>query len=169
MVGVILTESAKIQPVGWVLIIGFVVVLVWAILYDKKKSKQFDDNVDEMFADKKVYGNEVTFITSDNELVNRYSWAGVSGYTLYKLDSVKYIISCWDPAAKQWYTGLYNEKKKCIVGEEHSSGKKRVRKSKAGFFGDSENVEYLEMLLKFAPNAELVGMGFKEYKGNFKK
>ncbi len=169
MVGAILTESAKIQPMGWVLIIGFVVVLVWAILYDKKKSKQFDDNVDKMFADKKVYGNEATFITSDNELVNRYSWAGVSGYTLYKLDSVKYIISCWDSAAKQWYIGLYNEKKKRVVGEAHSSGKKSVRKSKAGFFENSENVEFIEMLLKFAPNAELVGMGFKEYKGSYKK
>lgn len=169
MVGIVLTESAKIQPMGWALIIGFSVVLIWAILYDKKKSKQFDNKVDKMFADKKVCGNDALFITSDNELVNRYSWAGVSGYSLYKLDSVKYIISCWDSAANQWYLGLYNEKKKRIVGEAHSSGKKKVRKAKAGFFGDSENVELIEMILKYAPNAELVGMGFKEYKGSYRK
>ena len=169
MIGVLLTESAKIQPMGWVLIIGFIVILVCAIIYDKKKSAAFDENVDKMFAEKGVYGNEVIFITSDNELVNRYSWAGVSGYTIFKLDSVKYIMSCWDPAAKQWFIGLYNEKKKLVVGEDHSSGKRRVGKPKASFYQDSESVESLEMIMKCAPDAQLVGMGFKEYKGSFNK
>ena len=55
------------------------------------------------------------------------------------------------------------------VGEDHKSSKKNPLKAKAYFSTRNENVEFIEMLLQFAPNAQLVGMGFKEYKGGYKK
>ncbi|MBQ8039855.1 MAG: hypothetical protein IJ274_08320 [Lachnospiraceae bacterium] len=155
--------------VGIILVVVIVAVMVWAIMYDKKKSGQFDEEVDKLFADKKVYGNEVIFITQDNELVARYHSGGVSGYKLFKLDDVKYVMSCWDSTSKCWQIGLYNEKKKSIPGEDHKSSKKKPLKTKAIFRGKSEDVEFLEMIMKFAPNAELVGLYFKEYKGGLKK
>lgn len=169
MIGVVLTEGAKIQPIGWVLIIGFLVIIVWAVWYDKKRSGKFDEEVDKLFADKKVYGNEAVFITKDNELVVRNHSMGVSGYKIFKMEDVKYIMSCWDYQAKSWSLNLYNEKKKVVVGEDHKSSKKNPLKAKAYFNSRNENVEFIEMLLQFAPTAQLVGMGFKEYKGSFKK
>lgn len=170
MIGVVLTESAKIHPIGWVLIIGFLVVMVWAVWYDKKKSGKFNEEIDKLFADNKVYGNEVMFITKDNELVIRYHIMGVSGYKIFKLDDVKYMMSYWNFQTKSWHQTLYNEKKKVVVGEEHKSAKKKPLKAKAYFQdGHTEDVEFIEMILKFVPNAEVVGMGFKEYKGSYKK
>lgn len=169
MIGVVLAEGAKIQPIGWVLIIGFLVIIVWAVWYDKKRSGKFDEEVDKLFADKKVYGNEAVFITKDNELVVRNHSMGVSGYKIFKMEDVKYIMSCWDYQSKSWHLNLYNEKKKVVVGEEHKSAKKKPLKAKAYFSTRNENVEFIEMLLQFAPTAQLVGMGFKEYKGSYKK
>lgn len=173
MLGVVLSESAKIQPMGWALIIGFVVILVVGVIIgskiDKKNSSQFDAEVDKQFADKLVCGNRNIFITSDNELVLRYKETGRSGYKLYPLNGVKYIMSCWDSSTKCWRIGLYNEKKKLVAGEDHKAGKKKVFNTKASFPAKSESVEFLEMIMKYTPDAELVGLYFKEYKGSLKK
>ncbi len=173
MFGVILSESAKIQPMGWVLIIGFVVLLVGGVIIgrkiDKKNSGKFDAETDMKFADKIAEGNRNIFITTDKELVLRYKNMGQSGYKLYKLEGIKYIMSCWDSTSKCWRIGLYNEKKKLVPGEDHKAGKKKVFNTKASFPAKSESVEFLEMIMKYAPDAELVGLYFKEYKGSLKK
>ncbi len=155
--------------VGIILVVGLIAVIVWAVMYDKKRAGQFDAQTDKLFEGKKAYGNESIFITIDNELVIRYHSAGVSGYKIYKPTEVKYVMSCWNPVDKIWNIGLYNEKKKLVVGEDHKSTKKNPLKAKAYFQGNSENVEFVEMLLKFAPEAQLVGMSFKEYKGSVKQ
>lgn len=155
--------------VGIIVVVAIVAISVWAIMYDKKKAGQFDEEFAKQFADKKVYGNDTIFITSENELVTRYHSGGVSGYKMFRLADVKYIMSCWDSTTKCWQIGLYNEKKKSVVGEDHKSSKKNPLKAKAIFQGRNEDVEFLEMLMKFAPNAELVGLYFKEYKGSLKK
>lgn len=155
--------------VGIIVIVAIVALVVWAIMFDKKRSAQFDEKVDQLFEGKKVYGNETIFITSDNELVIRYHSAGVSGYKIFKPTDIRYIMSCWNPVDKIWNIGLYNEKKKLIVGEEYKSAKKNPLKAKAYFQGRSENVEFVELLMKFAPEAQLVGMSFKEYKGGAKQ
>lgn len=169
MIGVVLTEGAKMPLIGWVLIIGLIVVIVWAIWYDKKRSGKFDEEIDKLFADNKVYGNDTIFITKDNELVVRYHYQAVSGYKIFKLEDVKYIMSCWDHSSKCWILNLYNEKKKAVVGEDHKSTKRKPLKATAHFSTRNENVEFIEMLLQFAPTAQLVGMYFKEYKGDYKK
>lgn len=173
MIGVWLTENAEIQPMGWVLIIGFLVLLVGGVIIgsiiDKKNRALFAEVEAKRFEGKKVYGNDNIFITSDNELVIRYTSAGTSGYKLFKLETIKYIMSCWDPGSKCWHIGLYNEKKKVVVGEDHKSSKKTPLKAKAYFQNRAENVEFVELLVKYIPNAELVGRSFKEYKGNYEK
>ena len=173
MIGVVLTEGAKIQPMGWVLIIGFLVLLVGGVIIgsiiDKKNRAIFAEVEAKRFEGKKVYGNDNIFITSDNELVFRYAAAGTRGYKIFKLEDIKYVMSCWNYQAKSWSLNLYNEKKKVVVGEDHKSSKKNPLKAKAYFNSRNENVEFIEMLLQFAPTAQLVGMGFKEYKGSYKK
>lgn len=173
MIGVVLTEGAKIQPMGWVLIIGFLVLLVGGVIIgsiiDKKNRAIFAEVEAKRFEGKKVYGNDNIFITSDNELVFRYAAAGARGYKIFKLEDVKYIMSCWDHSSKCWILNLYNEKKKAVVGEDHKSTKRKPLKATAHFSTRNENVEFIEMLLQFAPTAQLVGMGFKEYKGSYKK
>lgn len=173
MIGVVLTEGAKIQPMGWVLIIGFLVVLVVGVIIgsiiDKKNKAAFVEEEAKRFEGKKVYGNDTVFITSDNELVIRYTTTGVNGYKIFKSEGVKYILSFWNPVDKIWCVGLYNEKKKNIAGEDHKSSKKKPLKTKAYFRTKSENVEFVELLVKFIPDAELAGMSFKEYKGGYKK
>ncbi len=173
MIGVVLTEGAKIQPMGWVLIIGFVVVLVVGMIIggiiDKKNRGLFAEKEAKRFEGKKVYGDDAVFITSDNEVVIRYASAGVRGYKIFKLEEIKYLMSCWDPGSKCWHIGFYNEKKKVVVGEDHKSSKKTPLKAKAYFQERGEDVEFLELILKFAPGVQLVGRSFKEYKGNLKK
>ncbi len=157
------------MKIAILLVIVIVAIFVWAIMYDKKRAGQFDEEFAKKFADKKVYGNDKIFITSENELVIGYHINGVSGYKIFKLSDVKYIMSCWDFTTKCWHMGLYNEKKKSVVGEDHKSTKKNPLKAKAIFQDRNEDVEFLEMLMKFAPDAELVGLYFKEYKGNLEK
>ncbi len=155
--------------VGILLVIGFVAIMVWAVKHDKEKAKQFEEEFEKQFAEKRVYGNEKIFITPDNELVVCYAANGVKGYKIFKLENVKYIMSCWDYTAKCWRIGLYEENKKLLKGEDHNSGTKPLRKAEAHFANRSEDVEFLEMIMKFVPNAELVGLYFKEYKGSLKK
>lgn len=155
--------------VAIIVVVAIVAISVWAIQFDKKRSAIFDEETNKLFADKKVYGNDNIFITTETELVIRNHSGGVSSYKIFKLDEVKYIMSCWNPVDKIWCLGLYNEKKKNIAGEEHKSTKKTPLKAKAYFRTKSENVEFVEMLVKYIPNAELVGMSFKEYKGSYKK
>lgn len=173
MIGVWLTENAEIQPMGWVLIIGFLVLLVGGVIIgsiiDKKNRAIFAEAEAKRFEGKKVYGNDNVFTTSDNELVFRYAASGARGYKIFKLEDIKYIMSCWDHSSKCWILNLYNEKKKAVVGEDHKSSKKTPLKAKAHFSTRNENVELVEMLLQFAPTAQLVGMYFKEYKGSYKK
>ena len=155
--------------VGIIVVVAIVAIFVWAIMFDKKRAAQFDEKVEQLFADKKVFGNETIFITPENELVTRYHSGGVSGYKIFKLADVKYIMSCWDSSTKCWRIGLYNEKKKLVAGEDHKAGKKKVFNTKASFPAKSESVEFLEMIMKYTPDAELVGLYFKEYKGSLKK
>ena len=58
MIGVVLTEGAKIQPMGWVLIIGFLVVLVVGVIIgsiiDKKNKAAFVEEEAKRFEGKKV-------------------------------------------------------------------------------------------------------------------
>lgn len=134
MIGVVLTEGAKIQPMGWVLIIGFLVLLVGGVIIgsiiDKKNRAIFAEVEAKRFEGKRVYGNDNIFITSDNELVFRYAAAGTRGYKIFKLEDIKYVMSCWNYQAKSWSLNLYNEKKKVVVGEDHKSSKRILLKQR---------------------------------------
>lgn len=169
MMGILLAEGAKIQPVGWVLIIGFVALMIYLVIYDKKNAKKFDEEFEKQFQDKKAFGNDRIFITTENELVLREKVNGAGGYQIFKLEDVRYIMSTWDFTIKMWHIGLYGDNKKAIKGEGYHSGKKGGRKVTAVFRFRGEDEQLIEMLVNHMPQAQLVGMGFKEYKGNYKK
>lgn len=169
MAGILLSEGAKIQPIGWILIIGFAALIIYLAIYDKKNAKRFDEEFEKTFQDKKVFGNDKIFITTGNELIVRERVNGASGYRILKLDDVKYILSAWDITTKMWHLGLYGEDKKVIKGERYHSGKKGANKVKGYFSFSREDVELIEMLVKHIPKAQLVGRDFKEYKGNYKE
>ncbi len=164
-----MSEGAKIQPIGWILIIGFAVLIVYLAIYDKKNAKRFDEEFEKKFQDKKVFGNDKIFITTGNELIVRERVNGASGYRILKLDDVKFIMSTWDFTTKMWHLGLYNENRKLVKGERYHSGKKGANKTDAHFSFNGEDVELIEMLVKYIPKAQLVGREFKEYKGNYKE
>ncbi len=161
----ILTQSTgAITPVGWVLIIGFLVILIWGIFYDRKKAKNYSGEIDKSFEGKVADGNDVLFVTTDGELVSRFSSEGLSGYEVYKLDDIAYVMSAWDSSAGRWQLGIYDSRKKSVKGLRYSSRKTKPAKARGIFFVSEEPIEMREFVLKHAPKAVLVGKYFGEFK-----
>lgn len=155
-------EGAKIQPFGWVLIIGFLIVFIFGLIYDKKKSKKFSQEIDKKFEGKSVDGGYGSFITDDNELVMRFLGINMSGYKIFRLDNVAYVMTAWDYSIRKWVFALYDEKRKIIKGQEFVSTKRKPHRTKAYFQSDEEAVNLWELVHKHVPDAKHVGLYFKD-------
>lgn len=155
-------EAGQIQPMGWVLIIGFVLVLILAVCYDKKKAKKLNEELDAELANK-IAGTCGNFtVTTDNKLVTRFGAGAGSGYCFFSLDEVAYIMLCRDDTTRSWVLGLYGEDKKLIKGEKFNSNKKKAAKERAQFFVKGEDIELRDFVHQYVPGAKLVGKYFKE-------
>lgn len=160
----ILTQSTgAITPVGWVLIIGFVIVFIWGMFYDRKKAKNYSWKIDKSFEGKVADGNDVLFVTTDGELVSRFLSEGLRGYEVYKLDDIAYVMNAWDSSAGVWQLGIYDSRKKSVKGLRYSSGKSTPAKAGGIFFFAEEPIEMREFVLKHAPKAVLVGKYFRQF------
>lgn len=162
-------ESAKIQPMGWVLIIGFLAFFIFGLIYDKKKAKKFDEELDKKFEGQMEDGNKGLFVTPDRELVSRYGVGNFSGYEMFKLDAIKYVMIAYDNTrgCRYWVVGLYDENKKIIKGMKHMSTKKKPSSTRAYFthFPTEQAAEVVwEFVHKHVPDAERVGKFFKDEK-----
>uniref|UniRef100_UPI004056B6E5 hypothetical protein n=1 Tax=Acetatifactor sp. TaxID=1872090 RepID=UPI004056B6E5 len=162
-------EEAAITPVGWVLIIGFLAVLIFGLIYDKKKAKKFDEELDKKFDGQMEDGNRGLFVTPDRELVSRYSVGNYSGYETFKLDAIKYVMVAYDNTrgCRFWVVGLYDENKKIIKGKRYLSTKKKPSNARAYFthFPTEKDAEFLwEFVHKHVPEAQRVEKFFKDLK-----
>lgn len=160
---ILLTQEAKtIHPVALVCIIGFIIVFILCLIYDKKKAKKFSENFLKEYEGKMADGDAVFFITTERELVMPYIAPTFSGYKIFKLDEVAYVMTAWDRTCKSWILALYDKNKKSIKGKEFRSTKKKPLKAKAYFTTDAEAIERWEMIHKYVPDAKHVGIYFKD-------
>lgn len=157
-------ETGTIQPVGIVLIVGFVIILILCVRHDKKKSKQLGEETDKKFDGKIADGDSENFITTDRELVMRFAYGITSGYNVFKLNAIAYVMTAWDLTSRQWVFALYDENKKCIQGQQFISTKKNPVNTKAYVFTKTkeESIDMWELIHSHVPNAKHVGLGFKE-------
>lgn len=161
-------ETEPMTPMGWALIIGLAIILVWAVWYDRNKAKGLDEAMDKMFEGKVADGNDKFFITTDQQLVVRSAFVNYSSYDIFSLDKVAYVVTCLDwnrkSKIKLWIFALYDENKKCIKGQQFISTKKQPRNQKAYLFAASEKEanEMWELVHKHVPEAKHVGKFFKD-------
>lgn len=155
-------ETGKIQPMGYVLIVGFAIILIWGLIHDRKKAGQFKGEIDKMFQDKiaGTCGNYI--ITTDNRLVEKFDLGIGSGYSMFSLADVAYIMTYRDSTVKTWKLALYDSNKKRIKGQKFDSRKKKASKTGADFITKGEDIELRDFIHSYVPQAKLVGLGFKE-------
>lgn len=156
-------ETAQIQPVGIVLIVGFAIILIFGFIYDRKKAGKFNGEIDRM-TEGKVAGSLGNFtITTDNNLIVRFDAGTGSGYSIFPLAGVAYIMTAHDNTANSWILALYDADRKPVKGEKYDSRKKRPAREKAYFFTKKEEgMEYRDLIHNYAPQAKLVGKYFKD-------
>lgn len=164
---ILLTQEAEpMTPMGWALIIGFALILVWGLWYDRNKAKKLDRTADKLFEGKVADGNDKFFITTDGQLVVRSAFVNYSSYNIFSLDTVAYVMTCWDETSKMWIFALYDANKKSIKGRQFISTKKNPKNQKAHLFASSEKEANAmwELVHKYVPKAKHVGMYFRDIK-----
>ncbi len=159
---VLVTQGGgQISPVGIVLIVGFVIILIWAVRHDKKMAKQFEVDFKKGM-DGKVAGSRGDFfLMTDNKLVVKYVQAKGCWCEVFPLENVSYIMTAHDGDIG-WGLSLYDVNKKLIKGEKFIYGRKKAMKADARFFTKGEDIELRDFLLGYLPKAKPVKKYFKE-------
>lgn len=164
-------ESAQIKPLGWVLIIGFAIAVVFGVLHDKKKASGFASDFASYIKENAIDNVGSIYITKNKELIfcDGNSTSLQVGCLKFGLENVAYMMAFFESdihtnASQKYVVGLYDSKKKLIKGVRQTSANKSF-KATADFILDSkEEVEaFYTMLSKYVSNVEKVGKFFKDY------
>lgn len=155
---ILLTESAQpITPQGIIIIAVFAVIIIWAVIYDKKKKAGFMSDIQKKYEDKILEQVYDGFVTSDGEFFLKYNAGTVGGYKIFKLSDIGYVYSGWDRALKSWSFSILDSNKKAMKGEYICSSKKvpLVEKNAVCIIA-SQNVAdaYCELIMKHASHVQ---------------
>lgn len=156
----LLSQSAKtIPPIGIALIVGFIVILVFGIMHDRKKKQRFIKNTAERF-EGKVTAKFVSkscecFVTNEDEIVIKTN--GGSEYVVCDIEEIVYAYAGWNMTAKMWEFLLLGENKKSVKGQRFRSTKRKSDKERMGVFCKSheEAAELCQFAINNIPDIEL--------------
>ena len=79
------------SPIGVALIVGFIVILIVCIMFDKKGSKKFKKLIEERYPVKEAYGR--AYVTEKGELLYRLESGTVPGYKKWNISDIAYIAT----------------------------------------------------------------------------
>lgn len=155
---ILLAKAAQpIPPQGIVLIAVFAIILIWALIHDKKKKSGFMSDVQKKYKDKILEQVYDGFITSDGEFFLKYNAGTVGGYKIFKLSDIGYVFSGWDMATRSWCFCILDPSEKSMKGEYICSSKKvpLVEKNAVNIFISQDVADaYCELIMKHAPHVQ---------------
>ncbi len=155
-------EAQQLTPAGIAWIVVFAVIIGAAVIYDRKKAKKFSGSMEEQFAGRIMEESGNIFVTTDKELVAKSTAPTYVDYEIFSLENVAYVMAHKDKTAYgMWALSLYDSNKKIIKGVKIRSTKKKPQKTNAYILTNNRPDEAVELVLKYVPNAQLVGLGFK--------
>lgn len=149
--------AQAIPPQGIVLIIAFAIIIIWAMIHDKKKKDGFMSDIQKKYKDKILEQAYNGFVTSDGEFFLEHNAGTVGGYKVFKLSDVGYVFSGRDMATRSWCFCILDSNKKAMKGEYLFSSKKvpLVEKNAVNFFvGQDAADAYCELIMKHAPHVQ---------------
>ena len=111
------------QPLGVIIIVGFVLLLVICIFIDKNTSKKFSNEIKEKYPVKDLFEN--AYVTDKGELLYHCPSGTLNGYKKWNLKDISYIST---------YRGSFSvldHNKKAMRGEYLTPSRKKLLKEKA--------------------------------------
>ena len=78
-------------PAGIALVVGFIVILIVCIIFDKKGNEKFKKQMEEQYPVKEAFGR--AYVTEKGELLYRLESGTVLGYKKWNLSEIAYIAT----------------------------------------------------------------------------
>lgn len=136
-------------PVGYVLIVGFVVVLAVCLYADKNTSKKFSVEISEKYPALDSFEN--IFVTDKGEVLYYLPSGTIAGYKKWNLQDIAYVNT---------YRGSFcvlDSNKKELRGEYLTPSKKKLLKEKTYVsftVGPDTAKQYVDFIQKHGPHIQ---------------
>ncbi len=146
-------EPEQIGPAGIALIVGFIVILIICVIYDKKKKEQFNKNAVANFKDKSIDSGYGYHITNERQIL----FISDGMYELFNLDEIATLVYIWDHSRRGYSYSLKDANGKLVKGSRFCSGKNNAGKaSLAGVAASEEDIQGMyEFFRKHVPSLQI--------------
>lgn len=124
--------STDIRPlIGIALVVGFIVIIVLAVMSDKKANRKFKEKIENSYKLKDREGNLA--ITTNNEVMLYLPSGSIAGYKLWRLEDIVYVGMTTVPASSCAFCFMHDDKK-AMKGEYLTPSKKPLLQYKQSTF-----------------------------------
>lgn len=145
------SEALK-AVIGIALVVGFIVIIILAVMADKKANEKFKKKIESTYQIKDRLKGIV--ITSDNSVLLYYPSGSLHGYKKWNLEDIAYVGFATVPANNKTFSFLGDDKK-AMKGEYLTPSKKPLmQKTMAAFpLNGMSPDEIFGIIKKYKPDA----------------
>ena len=130
---------------GAALVVGFVLIIVLAVMSDKKANRKFKEMIDNDYKIKDKEGN--ISLTQNNEIMIYCGSGTLAGYKVWPIEDISYVGISTIPASRLCFCFM-DENKKAMNGKYLTPSKKPLMQYKQSTFPAS-NREELDQVFAF--------------------
>ena len=143
-------EAATIKPLGWLLIIGFIIILAICIYVDKTSNKRFRAKIEKEYPSVDSLG--AMFVTEKKELLLYLGSGTLIGWKKWNLNDIAYV------SINDRGFSLKDSNKKSLKGDYLTASKKPLKEKAFAFFpvGEDDARAYAEFITKHNPSIEVI-------------
>ena len=139
------------SPIGIAIIVGFIVILIFCLLFDKKGNEKYKIQIEEQYPVKESLGR--VYVTEKGELLYRLESGTVLGYKKWNLSDIAYIATASmrmpSGGARMEQFAFLDKDGNTMCGEYLTRSKKPVRERKqVNFMVENNNVAQLVTFVK---------------------
>lgn len=129
------------SPIGIAIIVGFIVILIICLMFDKKGNEKFKKQIEEQYPVKESFAR--AYVTEKGELLYRLESGTVLGYKKWNLNDIAFI------ATYRGEFGFLDKDGNTLCGEYLTRTKKPVlEKKQVNFLIGISNVDKLVAFVK---------------------
>ena len=136
-------------PVGIAIVVGFIVLLIVCIMFDKKGNEKFKKQMEEQYPVKEAFDR--AYVTEKGELLYRLESGTVLGYKKWNISDIAYIATIRGEFC------FLDKDGKTMRGEYLTPSKKQLLKEKAYVtfnIGISQIKDFVAFVKKHGPHIE---------------
>ena len=156
-------KDTLVSILGPALVIGFIVIIVLAVIADKTANKRFDKKIESKYKIKEQLGGMM--VTENKELLMYLGSGTLHGYKLWNIEEIVYL-GMNTIKTQATFSGVtfcfMDERKKAMKGTYLTpSHKPLLQKGQTTFNADDEEVLYsiYDMLKKYNSNIQIIKNG----------